>query len=116
MSEQTMSSRPELPIEWREPWNSLAETERAGLQQELEREIGPRHPLWKTGFLAIGRRGNCDDVAVQLANKSFAIVHLIWHGQIDPIPDRYPSTHLFDDVASFQSAIDHDAAEWTREE
>lgn len=40
---------------------------------------------------------------------------LRFHGRIDPFPDRYPSTRIFSDLASFQSAGDTDANDWARE-
>ena len=83
-----------------------------GVQAELDREVGPLHPLWNSGANVVAMRRDCDDVAVQLSDGRFAIVHLVWHGRIDPFPGEFPSTRIFDTLNSFQRAIDVDVDDW----
>lgn len=100
---------------WPEPWWHLGENAKikSCVQKELEREIGPRHPLWTLKPIAIAKSDANDDVIVQLSDGRFACVHLVWHGKIDPHPDKFPSSIIFDCVESLQSYIDEEANEYT---
>jgi len=44
-------------INWIEPWWHLNENAKvkAGIQKELESEIGPKHPLWQLKPVAIAK-------------------------------------------------------------
>src|SRR6185436_10800352 len=113
MTEDAGSSIPELDITWREPWRQLEDAEhQRRLQDELEREVGLLHPLWSAGANVFALRVDQDDVAVRLADGRFAVVHLVWRGRIDGLPDEFPWTRIFDTLSSFQRAIDVDADDW----
>jgi len=117
MKEAGISLIPQLPIQWREPWYPINDqAHQQGIQEELQREIGPLHPLWNTNPVVFAKRCDCDDVGVYLADGRFAIVHLVWHGHIDQFPDRYPATRLFDSLAAFQQAVDSDVIDWGSDE
>jgi hypothetical protein len=111
MSEKAGASIPEFAISWREPWYQVETEHQPSIQAELQRDVGPLHPLWNAGAVVFARRRDCDDVAVHLADGRFAIVHLVWHGRIDQFPDEFPWTRIFDSLSSFQRAIDVDAGD-----
>jgi hypothetical protein len=76
---------------WKEPWFEISGPEhKSAIERELALEIGPQHALWGTNPSVIGVRQDCDDVAVELADGRFAIVHPIWHGHIDQFPKEFP--------------------------
>ncbi|MDA0150266.1 hypothetical protein [Vibrio sp. LaRot3] len=102
-------------INWPEPWWHLDEnvSVRAGIQKELQCEIGPKHPLWQLKPMAIAKNDANDDVIVLLNDGRFACVHLVWSGKIDQFPDKYPSSIVFDCVAGLQSYIDEESEHYT---
>jgi hypothetical protein len=107
---------PNPPINWKAPWYLLEVSEhQQGIQKELTLEIGPLHPLWETSPIALGKRENSDDIVVDLNDGRFAIVHLVWHGHIDQVPDRFPATTFFENLASLQNEIDSESERWTDE-
>ena len=104
---------PRPDIDWQEPWHQVADTAgQLGLQRELTAEIGPRHPLWSTDPIVLGRHGGTDDVLVALSGGRYAIVHLVWHGHIDQDPSHYPATTLYADLESVKKALAAEAREW----
>ncbi|MCG7499696.1 hypothetical protein MHO82_22790 [Vibrio sp. Of7-15] len=106
---------PNEKIDWPEPWwylDSNIEI-RAGIQRELNSEIGPKHPLWGLKPVVIGKSDANDDVIVHLNNGKFACVHLIWHGRIDQHPDKYPSSIIFENISDLQHFINIEAAEYS---
>jgi len=102
-------------IDWRSPWWCLDQNPkaRAGIQKELNSEIGPKHPLWGLKPVVIGKTDASDDVIVHLSDGRYACVHLVWHGKIDQYPNKFPSSLIFKDAASLQSYINEDANEHT---
>ena len=106
---------PTEPIDWKEPWWCLEANlkTRDGIQKELNAEVGPKHPLWGLKPVVIGKTDSNDDVIVHLNDQRYACVHLVWHGKIDQIPEKYPSTIIFETVDELQIYIDEDAQEYT---
>jgi len=102
-------------INWIEPWWHVKDNAKvkAGIQKELEAEIGPQHPLWQFKPEAIAKTDANDDVIVQLNDGRFACVHLVWHGKIDQYPDKFPSSVIFDTVKSLQTYLNEEADEYT---
>ena len=99
---------PNPPLDWKQPWYLLEDAEHElGVQRELTLEVGPKHPLWGKSPFAFGRRMDNDDIVVELNDGRFAIVHLVWHGHIDQIPEVFPFTTFFEDLASLQAEIDN---------
>lgn len=66
-------------LQWLEPWYPASS---AGLEAELQRELGRGHPLFGSRAVAVGRRGDCDDVLFFLPDgpTPLAVVHLTWSG------------------------------------
>jgi len=117
MADEQHGKNPSARPAWKEPWCGIEDSkQKAAIEKELALEIGPEHPLWGTRPSAIGTRQDCDDVAVELSDGRFAIVHLVWHGKIDQFPREYPFALMLADLPTFQSEIDSDALEWSDEE
>ncbi|MBS0632330.1 MAG: hypothetical protein JSS11_10475 [Verrucomicrobia bacterium] len=65
------------------------------LAAELERELGPGHPLKNKKVRAVARRFDCDDVLFVLTEEmpSCAVVHLAYAGR-EKSP-KWPDTRIF---------------------
>jgi hypothetical protein len=102
-----------IDIRWKLPWQAVgSDAGTLGLQRELEKEVGPKHPLWGRTPTVIGRRIDNDDVLVHLSDGSLACVHLVWHGKIDIHPEKYPWTVIYSSVSEFLSEMQQDAIEY----
>jgi len=82
-------------LTWLEPWHPVA----AGLEAELEREVGEGHPLFGREAVAVGRRFDCDDVLFYLpgGGPPLAVVHLTWAGRREKSPE-FPQTEFYGSV------------------
>jgi|ERR1700679_1914610 hypothetical protein len=100
-------------LNWREPWFSVVDMEalRAGAQRELDAEVGPQHPLWGRKASVFGRSRASDDILVAVDDNQYAVVHLVWHGRVDRVPDVFPATTFFESLDAVQSVIDETADE-----
>ncbi len=97
-------------MRWKLPWTAInSAKELQGVQSELDKEIGPRHPLWGMHPQVIGRRVDCDDILVRTADGALAVVHLVWHGKIDSFPEKYPRTLLYRSDEEFCADMARDA-------
>jgi hypothetical protein len=90
-------------ISFQSPWQPLdvSSSERTALEDELAREVGEGHQLYKHEVQAIARRLDNDDVlfAVTAPRNCFAVVHLAWSGrQCDP---GWPATEIFTSLVQF---------------
>jgi hypothetical protein len=91
---------------WPSPWRPVVDpNEVKALQRELKAEIGPRHPLFAAAPRVLGRSTANDEIVVELSEHRFAIVHLVWHTQVDRSPDAFPSTTIYDSLADLQCAL-----------
>lgn len=99
---------PENNIQWPESWWHLYNDSelRLGLQQELHKEIGSKHPLWGLMPVVFAKSELNDDILVHLNNQEFAIVHLIWHGHIDQFPDKFPTVRTIENEEKLQTILD----------
>jgi hypothetical protein len=90
-----MSSSADQPIDWLAPWRPLVPGEEA-LAGELEREVGPRHPLTGCRTVAVARRSDNDDVLFALpgGEPPLAVVHLTWSGRTERSPE-WPETTFY---------------------
>jgi hypothetical protein len=104
---------PLVDLMWLAPWHFVDGEHARGLQRELLAEVGPLHPLWGKEPMVFGRAGWNDDIVVQTSDGRFAIVHLVWHGKIDQVPDRYPSTEFLENLDELQQFVysEHEAFE-----
>jgi hypothetical protein len=95
-----------VDIKWRGFWKGLqSDAETLGLQRELEKEVGPKHPLWGRQPKVIGRCTGNDDIVVRLSDDSFATVHLVWHGKIDSHPEKYPWTEFYSSASDLEKVM-----------
>lgn len=80
------------------PWIPPAHPE--GLVLELEREVGPDHPLFGKAARALAVARDRDDVLFEIADGrtwSYAVVHLTWSGRRET-SGMFPSTEFFDSL------------------
>jgi hypothetical protein len=87
-------------VVWLPPWAPCA----PGLEGELAREVGPRHPLAELAAVAVARRSDTDDVLFFLPNapSPLAVVHLTWSSTREPSP--WPATTFY---TSLEDWIEH---------
>jgi hypothetical protein len=83
-------------MNWTELWHAVG-PEAQGLVAELEREVGPGHPLAGVRVVAVARRDDRDDVLFLLpeAGERLARVHLTWSGRRETDP-RWPHTLFYE--------------------
>ena len=88
-------------VERLEPWEStsLGEMTSTGRDEELIREVGPFHPLWrhrKTALLIACRR-DCDDRLYHLPNhrEPFVVVHITWAGRLEKLSKDHPTATFY---------------------
>jgi hypothetical protein len=81
---------------WTDPWH-LVEAEGQGLITELQREVGPRHPLAGVRVIPVARRHDRDDVLFLLPEDGdrLALVHLTWSGKREADP-QWPHTVFYE--------------------
>ncbi|MBI4527196.1 MAG: hypothetical protein HY695_25670 [Deltaproteobacteria bacterium] len=81
----------------------------------MQREVGPRHPLYGKSVSAIGRRFDRDDYLYKLLDGSgrVAVVHLTWHGETERDPIG-PATEIFESFDEWvEKGMETDNAEWS---
>lgn len=81
-------------VDWLAPWYEADESERAGLEGQLSREIAPGHVLEAQDVRLIARRNDTDDALFALSDGRVAEVHLTWRRtrETDPL---WPGTAIF---------------------
>src|SRR6266511_1897199 len=99
-----------MEIEWREPWELVADGEqRRHLEAELRRELTPSHPLHGRTAKAVAHRIDQDDVLF-LVDEELAVVHLTYSSSVPECPP-WPRTRRFSSPLEFVSKCltpDHD--------
>lgn len=82
-------------LQWLGPWYPASSS---GLEAELRKELGPGHPLFRSQAVAVGRRGDCDDVLFFLPNgpAPLAVVHLTWSGGAEG--SEWPQTTFYESL------------------
>jgi hypothetical protein len=102
-------------VPWQTPWRYAGIGEGGGYERELDKEVGPGHPLYNARTIAVGARVDQDDVLflVPDAPKPLAVAHLTWH-PVSPGDPNYsadlPHTIFYsslDDWLSRGMAADH---------
>jgi hypothetical protein len=89
-------------VDWPAPFSPLDDPEqKAGLEDELRREVKPGHLLFGVPVRALGRRGDQDDVLFELLDGTgrVAEVHLSWAGEAERPP--CPFTEIHSDFAAW---------------
>ena len=103
----TSKAYPDEQFDWTENWwffeNLLSFGD--GIQNEVNAEIGEKHPLWRYEPIAIAKSNDSDDVIVRLNDGRYASVHLVWHGKIDQFPEKFPDSKIIGDSAALQNFL-----------
>jgi hypothetical protein len=60
-------------------WSTVTAADAAALERELERELPAGYVLKTARLRAVARRIDCDDVAFELGDGRYCIVHLTWN-------------------------------------
>lgn len=95
-----------------EPWEPI--TDSSLLQQQLENELTPPHPLYGKVVRPLAKRADSDDILVE-TKDGYALVHLSWCRRRRPSPD-FPHSLLLDNWDSFlQQVYEPDVAAWLEE-
>ena len=101
-------------MSWPDGWVSFDEAagdRRSELAEsfdvELQREIGPDHPLFQRPARAIAKRDANDEVLFELDSGQLALVHLTWARHPEPVP--WPTTALYTSFDEFFAAALRDA-------
>lgn len=92
-------------VQWVEPWRPIeTSSEAVALGAELGRELAPAHPLSGLPLVAVGRRGDGDDVlfAIEDGSGRVASVHLTWWAAQEILP--WPTTTLYENFSAWAEA------------
>ena len=104
-----------MDIDWLEPWWSTAEFDEefhSLFKCQLEREIGPDHPLYGLDTRLVGR-GNGDDALFAILDDSgrYAVVHLTWASHVESMP--WPVTEIYPSLVAFVAErMNPEHSEW----
>jgi hypothetical protein len=92
-------------FEWPPSWKPIE----PAINDELRREVGRGHVLYRRDAVAVARATNADDVLFWLPDgpAAFAEVHLTWTGRRESRPE-WPWTRLF---ASFTAWVEQSLRE-----
>jgi hypothetical protein len=103
-----------MSVEMLTPWYAVDDDrERAGMERQLVREVGPRHRLFGTSASLIARRQDNDDCLFQLPDGRVADVHLTWRQGQEQDP-RWPSTAIYDTLEEWVEKVMRPAsADWS---
>jgi hypothetical protein len=88
---------------WTGPWYAVDdEAVRRAWEEELRKEIGPKHPLWNVGMQLVARRDDRDAAVFRLDDGRIAEVHVTWTGTAER--DPWPRTAIFANVDHWRAA------------
>jgi hypothetical protein len=88
--------------EWLEPWYLIEDEHiRKVFGEELQKELGRRHPLYRLPAKVIARREDQDDVLVTLGDGRVAEVHLTWSRKREVHPEC-PETTIFSSIEEWR--------------
>ena len=91
----------EPDLELLSPW--ITPSSANELASELEREVGPGHPLFRKEAKALALATDRDDVLFEIfdgSQRKYAVVHLTWSGKMERSA-RWPDTQFFDSLAQW---------------
>src|SRR5258705_4254458 len=99
-------------VHWAKPWMRIEPRHRISLKRELEREVGPSHPLFGRPARAVARRGDADDVLFVVEEPTeLAVVHLTYTSA-PPAREGWPKFTRYRDGREFVDAMLRDSAEY----
>jgi hypothetical protein len=98
---------------WLMPWSVVFhEDESSALENQLVKEVGPKHRLFGLKSKLLARRYDCDDALFLLEDGRLACVHLTWRCDMEP-DAAWPTCTLFDTIDKWVNDVmlpDH--ADW----
>lgn len=98
-------------FEFLDPWRRAD----SGLEAELQKECGRRHPLYGQKAVSVARRTDNDDVLFLLPEfrlARYAVVHLTWSGRTEPAPG-WPQTVFYASLDEWaEKCMKPDHREW----
>jgi hypothetical protein len=95
-----------------DPWTMMYVEYEQEFIDELQREIGSEHSLYRRDVFAIAVRRDPDAVIFQTADgEIYAIVHLTWSGRRETAVGM-PMTELLENRQAVGQRITADHAEW----
>lgn len=85
-------------VAWLEPWVPAM----AGMEKELEKEVGEGHVLYGTRCVPVARRIDQDDVLFQVDGREdfYAVVRLTWSGMRES-DSAFPRTEAFRSIGEW---------------
>src|SRR5260370_21720526 len=100
----------ESELELLSPW--IPPSSPDGLVRELQREVGPGHPLFSKSVKALAVAQDRDDVLFEIEDGPilrYAVVHLTWSSKTEP-STTCPFTQFYDSLAIWSEWMkaDHD--------
>lgn len=90
------------------PWEKVEQQE--AFVSELDHEVGPGHPLFKSVRKALAKATDRDDVLFEIDDGKttrYAVVHLTWSGNTETSPN-WPRTRIFDSIPDFVEWMNED--------
>jgi hypothetical protein len=94
-----------------DPWTMMYGEYEQEFIDELHREIGPKHPLYRREVFAIAARRDPNAVIFQTVDgEIYAIVHLTWSGRRETAVGK-PLTELLENRQAVAQRITADHAE-----
>jgi hypothetical protein len=95
-----------------DPWTMTYVGYEQEFIEELQREIGPEHPLYRRDVFAIAVRRDPDAVIFQTVDgEIYAIIHLTWSGRRETAVGM-PMSELLENRQAVGQRITADHAEW----
>jgi len=95
------------------PWAAPHSPE--GLVSELQREVGPDHPLFDKSARALAVAQDRDEVLFEIADRQahrYAVVHLTWSGKWERSA-KFPWTEFFDSLDQWLQWMKADHEDYT---
>jgi hypothetical protein len=104
MGELETAERQEALFPLLKPWNGLSGSRAKFFENELARELAPRHTLYGRNCTAIAITGESDDVLFMLDGGAFAQVHLTYTRN-PPERPGFPRHTMFDTLADWMIGV-----------
>ncbi len=100
-----------MEIEWLEPWwpvDEWTDEQRESFEKQLQREVGPTHPLYGVPMRIVARDGSSDNTLFEILDGAgrYAVVHLTWSPSQEKMP--WPGTEIHDSLTAFAENTMHE--------
>jgi hypothetical protein len=95
------------------PWTTPYSPDK--LLLELQREVGPNHPLFGKSARALAVAEDRDDVLFEIAvsgGRKYAVVHLTWSGKQEASA-KFPGAEFFDSLDQWLQSMRAEHEDYT---